>query len=166
MAGAVVYYSTYGSTRQYAEWIAEETGFALYDQKSDSIPWETVDRVVIGSPTLVMQPFLKGWIAEMWDVLKDKKVFLYSTSGAEPTNPALQAGFKAAFPSEIAEKIDYTPLHGRMIFKKLKPMHRLMMRIGKMIEKNPDRKAEMLKDVDGVDRASISPLVAKVVAAG
>ena len=91
MAGAIVYYGTYGSTKQHAEWIAEETGFALYDQK-----------------------------------------------------------------------IDYTPLQGRMIFRKLKPMHRLMMRIGKMIQKDPKQKAGMLKDVDGVDRASIAPLVAKV----
>ena len=164
--GAIIYYSTYGSTKQYAEWIAEETGFALIDQTEGDIPWDEFDTVVIGSPTLKMEPFLKKWIVDSWGNMKDKRVLLFSTSGAPPSNPALREGFAAAFPPEIAGKIEYFPFHGKMIWDELKPLHRLLMRIGKMIEKDPARKAEMLVDVNGVDRSFIAPLVERVGAAG
>jgi menaquinone-dependent protoporphyrinogen IX oxidase len=162
--GAIVYYSNYGSTKQYAKWIAEETGFELFDQKSDSVPLEQFDTVVIGSPILKMEPFLAGWVKDNWDRLRNKRVFLYSTSGAEAGNPGLQSGFRRAFPTEIVEQIDYTPFQGRMVWSNLKPMHKMMMRIGSMIEKDPRRKKEMLLDVDGVDRSAIAPLVSRLQA--
>ena len=165
MAGAIIYYSTYGSTEQYAEWISEDTGYAIHHQKSENIPWDEFDTVVIGSPTLKMQPFLKKWINDIWSSLDGKRVFLFSTSGAEPSNPGLRKGFETAFPSEVASKIEYFPLHGKMVWSELKPLHKLMMRIGRMIEKDPVRKAEMLRDVDGVDRSSLAPLVARITAA-
>ena len=162
MKGAIVYYSNYGSTRQYAEWIAEETGFTLLDQKSDSVSLDEFDTVVIGSPTLKMEPFLAKWINENWKTLGEKRVFLFSTSGATAEEPGLQAGFRRAFPANVAKRIDYTPLQGRMVWKDLKPMHKLMMRIGSMIEKDPVRKKGMLQDVDGVDRSAIGPLVSRL----
>lgn len=165
MAGAIVYYSNYGSTKQYAEWIAEETGFRLYDQRTDEIPWNSVDTVVIGCPALKMQPFLKKWIIEQWPQMEGKRVVLYTTSGAPPANPGLRLGFETAFPGHIAQAITYLPVRGRMIWNELKPMHRFFMRIGYMIEKDPQRKAEMLEDVDGVDRSAIGPIVSAVTVA-
>jgi flavodoxin len=166
MKGGVIYYSNYGSTKQYAEWIAEAAGFALYDQRDGAVPWDELDTVVIGSPALKMQPFLAKWITENWASMQDKRVFLYTTSGAPGDNPALRRGFEAAFPKEIASRIEYFPFQGRLVWRELKPMHRLMMRIGQMIEKDPKRKAEMVEDVDGVDRTLIAPLVQRISAVG
>lgn len=162
MAGVVVYYSNYGSTRQYAEWIAEETGFILHDQRTGDVQWDRFDTVVVGSPVLKMRPFLAKWMIGNWLSLEDKRVFLFSTSGASATDPGLRSGFEQSFPPEMAAKIEYVPFQGRMTFGELKPMHRMMMRIGKMIEKNPERKRKMLEDVDGVDRSAITPLVSRL----
>jgi menaquinone-dependent protoporphyrinogen oxidase len=165
MNGAIVYYSAYGSTKQYADWIAEETGFPVYEQRAGGIPWAEFDTVVIGCPVLKMHPLLKKWIVDTWAALAGKRVFLFTTSGAPPSNPGLREGFAASFPPDITAKIDYSPLQGRMVWKQLKPMHKLFMRIGRMIEKDPVRKEEMVKDVDGVDRSMISPLVERILAA-
>jgi len=164
MNGGIVYYSTYGSTRQYAEWIAERTGFRLIDQRTEEVPWDELDTVVIGSPALKMEPFLKSWIIERWPRLESKRVILYTTSGAPPTTPALHDGFNAAFPPEIRDHIEYMPVHGRLIWKELKPLHRLLMRIGKMLEKDPARKRQMLEDVDGVSESLVEPIVAALQA--
>jgi menaquinone-dependent protoporphyrinogen oxidase len=166
MAGAVVYRSSYGSTKQYAEWIAEETGFTMIDQGTGEVPWSEFDTVVIGCPVLAMKPFLAKWIAETWDRMDGKRVVLFTTSGAPGTSPGLREGFRESLPPEMTEKITYVPLQGRMIWKNLKPMHKLMMRIGRMIEKDPQRKKEMLRDVDGVTREAIGPILQAVGAAG
>ena len=58
MSGIIVYRSSTGSTKQYAEWIAEETGFALHESRDKTIAWETADTVVIGCPIIALKPAL------------------------------------------------------------------------------------------------------------
>jgi len=160
MKGIIVFYSTYGSTKQYAEWISEEIGFPTFSTKDKNIPYGESEIVVVGSPTLMMKPFLSKWIVKHWDILMDKKVVLYTTSGTLPTDTGLQEGFRDAVPDEIRNIIDYFPLHGRMIFKNLSRLHKMMMGIAQMKEKDPVVKAEIKKDVDGVKRENIAEIVA------
>ena len=115
MNGIILYNSTYGTTEQYATWLAEETGFP-------SIPLRTVTReqvrsagcVIIGCPIHAGRPAAAGWIRKHRPLLADK------------------------------------------------PVHRLLMRIGQKIEKEPNAKASMLLDVDNVDRTGIAPIVARI----
>jgi menaquinone-dependent protoporphyrinogen oxidase len=165
MSGAIIYRSSYGSTKQYADWIAEETGLRVLDQSTDDIPWAELDTVVIGCPVLAMKPFLAKWITENWEKMEGKTVVLFTTSGAPSGTPGLREGFKASMPPEITDRIEYFPLQGRMIWANLKPMHKLIMRIGQMIEKDTQRRKEMVTDVDGVDRSRITPIVERITAA-
>ncbi|TVR52322.1 MAG: hypothetical protein EA426_18990, partial [Spirochaetaceae bacterium] len=68
----------------------------------------------------------------------------------------------ASLPEHIRSRIEYYPLGGRMLFGQLKPAHRLLMRIGQKVEKNPEAKATMLLDIDNVDRAGIEPILAGI----
>lgn len=57
MSGVIVYKSNYGSTRQNAEWIHEETGFSVHESKDRGIPWAESPVVVIGSPVMAASRF-------------------------------------------------------------------------------------------------------------
>ena len=100
MSGVVVYRSTYGSAKQYADWIHEETGFPVYESRDKKIPWAGADTIVIGCPILANKPVLTGWIAKHWDRMKGKHVALFTTSGSSgDTYHICDPGFDCALDS-------------------------------------------------------------------
>jgi hypothetical protein len=80
MNAIVVYRSKYGSTKKYAEWIAEELGIECRDAKgmkvSELLPYDTIIlggglyAEVIAGATLITKNF---------DMLRDKKLIIYTT---------------------------------------------------------------------------------------
>lgn len=160
MQGIIIYKSTYGATKQYAEWLSQNTGFqAIPSTQVNNTILEASHVVIVGCPVLKFQPVLKKWLIQKWPVLKEKAVMLFTTSGAVPTHPRLQAGFRESFPEEIRQHLAYFPLGGRMVYQDLKPIHKLFMHIGQRLEKDPNIKAEMMKDTDRVHPDEIAPLL-------
>lgn len=160
MNGIIIYKSNYGTTKQYAQWLSEETGFLYVSSGSvKNADISDKDAVIIGCPVFANRPLLAKWIQKKWNVLQGKKVVLYTTSGTAPEDPALQKGFSASFPDGIRDGISYFPQGGRMVFKELKPMHKFFMNLGMKMEKDPKVREEMGKDKDGVDRKGIEAIV-------
>jgi len=163
MKGIIIYSSKYNTTKEYGQWISEETDFKTVSLKDFTLKdIEDKDLVIIGSPVMAFQPKLSKWIEKNWNFLKDKKVYLYTTSGAPSSDPALVKAFVNSVPQEIGEEVTYFPFSGRMIYSKLSVTDKLLMKIGQMIEKDPVIKEEMIKDVDGVNRDEIFSLVEDV----
>ena len=163
MRGIILYRSTYGTTEQYARWLAEETGLPaipLREVKKKQL--RSAGCVIIGCPIHAGRPASAGWIRRHWPLFEDRHVILFTTSGAPPSVPALQEAFEASLPERIRSRIEYYPLGGRMRMAELKPVHRLLMRIGQKVEKNPEAKATMLLDIDNVDRMGIAPILARI----
>lgn len=159
MGGVIVYKSNYGSTRQYAEWIHEETGFPMYQTKDRGIPWEESSTVVIGSPIMAGKPILARWMQKMWSSMKTSNVVFYTTSLTPPTKNVLQQSFQSAFPEDMASAMKYFPLHGKLDYEDLGGLHKMMMRIGRLIEKDPAVKEQMMTPVDFVDRGNVEEIV-------
>ncbi len=163
MNGIIIYSSKYNTTKEYGQWISEETNFESISLKDFNLKdLENKDLVIIGSPVMAFQPKLSKWIEKNWNSLKDKKVYLYTTSGAPSTDPALVKAFVNSVPQEIGREVTYFPFSGRMIYSKLSVMDKLLMKIGQLIEKDPVIKEEMIKDVDGVNREEIFSLIEDV----
>ena len=163
MNGIILYRSTYGSTEQYARWLAEETGFPsmpLREVKKGQL--RSARCVIMGCPIHAGRPAAAGWIRKHWPLLADRPVILFTTSGAPPELPALKEGFAASLPEHIRSRIEYYPLGGRMRMGELKPVHRLLMRIGQMVEKDPAATAGMVLDIDNVDRTGIAPILDRI----
>ncbi|WP_319563063.1 flavodoxin domain-containing protein [Marispirochaeta sp.] len=164
MKGIILYKSRNGATRQYAQWLEEETGFpALELAKAAIKDIKQADIVIFGCPVLANSIPVSQWIRKKWNVLKSKRVVLYTTSGALPQNPQLRKIFESSFEPEISGNIQYFPQGGRMIFKKLNRMDKILMRIGQAMEKNPVIKEKMLQDKDNVDRDGIKPILQYVM---
>jgi menaquinone-dependent protoporphyrinogen IX oxidase len=163
MKGIIIYKSTYGSTKAYAHWIAEETGFQPHDIKRlKSSDLSAAEQVVIGSPIMAKSPALGGWIKKHWEQIKDKNPILFTTSGAPADSPDLQEWYQTSFPDQHRRILRYFPLGGRMVVRELNGLGRFLMKLGQRMEKDPEVKAKMMEDVDNMNRASLAPLLAQL----
>ena len=160
MKGIIIYKSNYGSTKQYAHWISEDTGFEC--REIDSIKNKELiayDTVILGSPIFAGKPLISKWINKRWELLKDKKVALFTTSGADGDDPQNQKGFEGSFSKVIRESVQYFPQGGRMVHADLTGMHKFFMNLGKKMEKDPEVRKEMDLDKDHVKREGIEPIL-------
>ena len=159
MSGIIVYRSSYGSTKQYADWIHEETGFPVYDSRDKGIPWDGADTVVIGSPILANKPMLTGWIGKHWDRMKDKNVVLFTTSGADPATDPVKDWIEKALPEPIRSGIRVFPLAGRFDYAKLRGPYKAMIWAAAFIFRSKEVKDQLRNPVDGVAREKLTGLL-------
>ena len=166
MSGIVIYRSSSGSTKQYAEWIGQETGFSVHDSRDGAIPWAGADTVVIGCPIIANKPFLSGWIRKNWDRMKDKNVALFTTSGADPDDAPVEEWIGKALPESIRSKIRVFPLAGRFDYARLKGMNKVMIWIAGVLLGNKDVQNQIKNPIDGVAKENLAPLLEHLKALG
>ena len=159
MSGIVIYRSSSGSTKQYVDWIGEETGFATYDSRDKAIPWGEVDTVVIGCPIIASKPFLSGWIGKNWERMKEKNVVLFTTSGADPAEAPVQEWIEKSLPEEIRAKIRFFPLAGRFDYTRLRGLNKAMIWIAGVLFGNKDVRNQIQNPVDGVAKEKLAELL-------
>jgi menaquinone-dependent protoporphyrinogen IX oxidase len=164
MNGIIIYKSSCGSTKQYADWIGQELGFQtipIADAKN--VDFGLYDIIIAGSLVIASKMVIGKWIEKRWEHLKNKEIILYSTSGAKPSEKVQEEFLKNSLPTEIAKQVSYFPMHGRRRQQDLSMIARLMMWIAvTFIAKDEQEKEDMRKDFDGVDRKYIEPLVLHV----
>ena len=159
MSGIVVYRSSSGSTKQYAEWIAEETGYALHDSRDPAITWEGAETVVIGCPIIANRPALSGWIAKKWDRMKGKRVVLFTTSGADPADEPVNEWIDKALPDSVRSGMKVFPLPGRFDYARLKGAGKAMIWFAANVLQNKDVKNQIQNPVDGVAKENLAELI-------
>jgi menaquinone-dependent protoporphyrinogen IX oxidase len=166
MSGIIVYRSSTGSTKQYADWIHEETGFPVYESRDKKIPWDGADTIVIGSPIIANKPMLAGWIAKNWDRMKDKRVALFTTSGADPATDPVVDWIEKALSERVRSGVRVFPLAGRFDYAKLRGPHKAMIWIAANLFGNKDVRNQMKNPVDGVAREKLGELLAFLKGSG
>ncbi|MDR0767392.1 MAG: flavodoxin domain-containing protein [Methanosarcinales archaeon] len=163
---AVIYKSKYGSTKQYAEWIAEELEAQTFESaKVKSADLAAYDVVIYGGGLYA------GTINGVKTVAEANcnKLVVF-TVGLEHVTAVDCADIMAkAFAPELLPTITAFHLRGRMDYKKMGLIHKGMMAVVKYeAEKKPADKHTRFddfvletygKEVDFVDRATIMPLV-------
>jgi menaquinone-dependent protoporphyrinogen IX oxidase len=156
----VAYRSKYGSTRQYAEWIREESRGDLIDLEAGPGPeLAGYDVVIIGgyvrTGSIVVAPFIR----ERWLEMERKEIVLFTTSGTPPGHPKLKSIYEKGLPEAIRTRIAYFPLPGRLAGRDLTAFDRMLIALGKVMEKDETLKRDMGKDFDGVRREHLTPLL-------
>ena len=148
MSTIVIYKSKYGSTKTYAEWIAEELCCEAVDAKDikidDLVKYDTIIyggglyAEVISGVTLITRNL---------DKLENKKIIIYST-GITPLSYrdyydklVIDKNFK----SEMLEKIKVFNFMGKMIFEELSMPHRAALKTLKQIMSAKKEPTEMEK---------------------
>ena len=169
MNAIVVYRSKYGSTKKYAEWIAEELGIECRDAKgmkaSELLPYDTIIlggglyAEVIAGATLITKNF---------DMLSDKNLIIYTTglTPIECRDYYDKLVIEKNFKNGEQEKIKIFNFLGKMIIEELSLPHRAALKTLKKIMSGKENPTEMEKllihlcDVseDMTDRSAITEL--------
>lgn len=164
---AVIYQSKYGSTRQYAQWIARDLGAELLGRSNVSpASLREYDVVVYGGGLYA------GGIAGVDLVVKHPcpSLVVFTVGLANPAITDYSEILNRNFSPEQREKLKVFHLRGAMDYSRLGPVHRGMMAMMKKMTigtKAPDDRTDedrlMLetygKSVDFIEEASITPLV-------
>ena len=170
MHTVVIYKSKYGSTKQYAEWIAQELGcecFDAKDVKADDL--EKYDCIVYGGGLYAEVINGVSLITKNMQSLKEKKIAVFST-GITPLDcrdyydkMVIEKNFKNGLP----ENIRVFNFMGKMIINELSLVHKTALKTLKKIMSNKENPTDMEKmlidlcDADGdfSDRQNIFELI-------
>ena len=159
MKGIVLFMSKAGSTKEYAKWISEGTGFPLHDLNENKRPdLDDADVIIIGSWILASKMVAGSWIRKNWNDMKGKKVILFSTSGAKPDFILKKEFLESSLPDDIRNNVDYLPLQGRFRKENLNLLYRSLLGLASRMFKE-DRLVKDLKEgVDGVKKENLEDL--------
>ena len=170
MNAIVLYKSKYGSTKAYAEWIAEELGCSAKDAKGVKVDYLLgYDTIIYGGGLYAENIAGASLITKNIEKLKDKKLIIYTT-GITPLD------VREYYDHEVLDKIikpeirQYIKVYnfmGKMILDELTAPHRTALKMLKKImsaKENPTDLEKMLielcdADGDFTDRSAIKDLV-------
>lgn len=170
MSTIVVYKTKYGSTKTYAEWIAEELGCKAIDAKDISIDeLLKYDTIIYGGGLYAEVIAGATLITKNLDKLKNKKLIIYST-GITPlrcTEYYNKLVIEKNFKPEMIEHIKVYNFLGKMIIEELSLPHKSALKMLKSImqgKKNPTEMEQLLIELcdtsgDFTDRNAIKELV-------
>ena len=170
MKSIVIYKSKYGSTKTYAEWIADEICCEAVDAKNvKAEDLDSYDTIVYGGGLYAEIIAGVSLITKNIDKLKDKKIAVYTT-GITPLDRrdyydkyVIEKNFKKGVPDNI-RIFNYL---GKMIINELSLVHRTAIKSLKKLMSAKENPTEMEKllielcDCDGdfTDKNSIKELV-------
>ena len=159
MNGALFFSSKYGSTAQYANWIAEATGLPVFDIKETNVDLSKYDFLILGSPIIYYKLLNRKWVNAKWSIIKSKPIILFTVSGA-PGGDKLDAWItNSDLPKDMTSKMKHVALRGRQIPKELTLFDRTMLRIAAMKNPDPIASKEEREGFDYMDKSSIEPIV-------
>lgn len=168
---AVVYESKYGSTKKYAQWIAEEAKADLY--KASEIKAENLlgyDIIIYGGGLYASGIAGVSMISKNYQMLKDKRIVVFtvglaSTDRVEIFLPIIEKNFSR----EMIENIKFFHLRGGIDYNKLGLIHKSMMAMLKKVIMRKDENelsdddiqllATYGKKVDFTDKNTLIPLL-------
>lgn len=166
----VIYKSKYGSTMQYAKWIAEELNCKCFDAKDIKAEDLTeYDNIIYGGGLYAEIINGVSLITKNIDLLKDKKIAIFST-GITPLDcrdyydkMVIEKNFKNGLP----ENIKVFNFLGKMVLSELSLVHKTALKTLKKIMSNKENPTEMEKllielcDADGdfSDKDAIKELI-------
>ena len=170
MTKIVIYKSRYGSTKDYAQWIAEALGCQALEAKTvKADDLENYDTIVYGGGLYAEVINGVSLITKNLNRLKDKKIAVFST-GITPLDCreyydtyVIEKNFKQGVP----ENVKIFNFMGKMILDELSFPHRAAIKTLKKImsgKENPTKMEKLLAelcDADGdfTDKAAISELL-------
>lgn len=169
----VIYTSKYGSTKQYAQWIAEELSADLFERdKVNLSKLKGYNTIIYGGGLYAGS--IKGikLIVKNFELIKNKNIIVFTCGLADPTAKenlrAFNNSIEKIFTKDMIEKIKFFHFRGNVNYKKLTPIHKIMMAVLKSSLKKKDPKTltdenkEFLetygKVVSFTNKSSIIPL--------
>lgn len=148
MKAIVVYYSRYGSTRQYAEWIGAAIGAEVVELKqAKGLDLAAYDAVVFGCPFYAGRLKIAGLVQEWAPRLVGRRLAFFAVTARPPGDRRIVTDFERAVPEDVRRNIRFFALPGRLVLSKMSLLERAVMKLMKAA------------DFDRVRQDEITPLV-------
>lgn len=170
----VVYKSKYGSTKKYAQWLAEELSCDLVENKkitADKLL--NYDTIIYGGGLYAGGVNGINLVTNNLDKLSNKKLILFTCGLADTTNKenidSIKNSISKILSKEMQDKIKVFHLRGSIDYKKLNFVHRAMMKMmyNMLCKRDPETLKNDDKDliatygsiVDFTDKSTIKPII-------
>ena len=170
---AVLYKSYYGSTKKYAEWIAQETPADLFEtSRADPNHLKNYQTIVLCGGLYAGGMLGKDFIKKHHEELCNKKWIVVAIGETLKSDAAIAELKIKNLPLEMRQTTPFFLLRGGMDYKKMNPIHRAMMWMMKTILNN--KKTEDLDDdakgvlatygktVDFTNIKNIAPIIEEI----
>ena len=170
----VIYFSKYGSTKKYAEWIAEELNGNISKLNEVNLSnLSDYEVIIIGIPLYPGKIKNFDFLGKYYEIIKDKKIIIF-TCGIADVNKTenvnnIKKRIEKIIPKNIFEKNKIFCLRGSLDYKKMDLKHRIMMWVKKreVISKELDKKdndAKLLletygKTIDFINKENINEII-------
>tara|TARA_R110002167_G_scaffold266779_3_gene473563 strand:- start:535 stop:1050 length:516 start_codon:yes stop_codon:yes gene_type:complete len=161
MKGAIFFSGKYGSTAQYANWIGDVTGLRVFDVNTVDADPSKYDFLVLGSSVMFYKLTINKWVKANIHGIMTKPVILFTVSGASG-GPKLDGWIADCLPKDLVSRMQHSALRGRMDPNELSWGLRLIMRIGALLNPDPQSSKEERGGFDYVDKSSIEPILTMV----
>ena len=173
----VTYASKYGTTKRYAQWIAEDLACDLRDSREVNAELlKSYDILIHGGGLYAGGLSGIQTIVKNYDAISNKRIILFSCGLADPEDPEnvahIAAGLEKVLTPEMREKIRQFHLRGGIDYSRLGLTHKAMMAMLRtvMLKKGYDNlrsEDQMMLDtyggtVDFTNRESLAPLLSYV----
>lgn len=165
---AVIYKTNYGTTKKYAQWIAEELEARLIENnKIKAKDLAEYDTIIYGAPVFASSIDGVSLITQNYSEIRAKNIVVFSVGLTDTDDESeMKAMDIHNFTTEMLLHIKIFHLKGGMDYSKLKFVHKgIISMISKSIEKNenPTETDKMFanckdKPIDFTDKDSIKPL--------
>lgn len=174
MKTVVIYESKYGTTKKYAEWIADALSCDLFEKKSITPSALTgYDTIIYGGGLYAGGVSGIGLLKKNFSKISNKNLILFTCGLADPTDPDnvthIREGLTRVLTKEMTEQIKIFHLRGGIDYSKLNFIHKSMMAMLHSTMKKKDYDSlrnedrEMLatygKAVDFTDKNAILPII-------
>ncbi len=160
MKGLVIYSSRYGSTREYAEALAEKLcwGAVSYKDVKTKMLNDT-EEVVLASSVRIGKMKLAKWAKSKTSILRPKCKAVMAVGGTETEKQEYYLEIvEKNFPFLGLKKEQIFGLGGRQIMSDMKGMDSFMFKIMDKMMKDSPEKRELMQEVDHVDIKNIEPI--------
>lgn len=167
---AVIYKSKYGSTKRYAEWIADDVNADLFESSKVKIEdLQNYETIVFGGSLHAVG--IKGvkLITDNFELLKNKKIIVFGVGASAERADAIKHVLEYNFNEDIIKKINFFYLRGAFNYSKLSFIDKMLMnalkaklKMKKEEDLDEDSKgllASYDNPVDWTDKKAIIPIV-------
>lgn len=167
---AVLYKSKYGATKQYARWIADETGGDLFELgKITPKELSHYDVIIMGGG--IYAGGIRGLsrMKKFFALFSDKRIILFSVGSSAADQKSIERIKERNLPENMQKSIRFFHLRGALDYPAMKPLDRACMNLMASIIKKKDEAARSAEEkellafhgtkVSFLDRASLAPLI-------
>ena len=172
----IMYFSKYGTTKKYAQWLAEELNGDIFDIHSVKPNlFDGYGTIILGSGLYAGNVKGANLLVNNYEKIKDKKLIIFTCGSADYSKTvhvnSVNEKIAKLIPANILKNIKIFCLRGGINYKELSGLHKMMLgTVKKVLEKkDADKISEEDKEfleyfskgeVDFTDKSSIAKIVA------